>query len=1077
MTNKEPLPINNEILIAAIITAWESEGYVLGTGKYIQLNSLLKQLPATTSPQQLKTFIAPIIAQNAQQQEAFYRLFDIIYPQIIEADLSHKAFVKKEEKQLIAREIKNKTSDFIYKKIGLRNEIAQKIALIIGILFILGLSIFGYFYFQKNYSDLKDGADVGEYRRFCFPIRKGDNIVSCTQKTGTIQIFDISPRDNNICIDYVPQILGKEELTVTIQLKNGLIEVFKIYISAFKIRNIVYAPQKSRHTKMPNLMYRPDKKTRDSLHLFSSVNDSTQKENIGGQYIEGVSSNWEFGFGNSYFSREKGLIVLFALAFVGLLGYFFRYRTQKFTLKFNIDSDLPSSWTIRILNSGTVLMDDKFYYAVSEMRKRDSQESKRIDVKKTINHSIANGGLIAFNYLQTANSKNYLVLIDVYSDDNHKAKLHEFMVKHLLNYDVSIVLFYYNQNLQSCSNPAFPRGMSITDLRHKYSDYQLILFGDCVDLINRNLGILHNWTSVFDGWRKKMVLTPKIPANWDVNEDIIARKFRLLPANTEGLAALVETMEAVEPKSYTLWKDKKTTEKTINIPENIESDALFAQLESAFIVHKNGVKDDRLLQWIAACALPPVPFWDWTIYVGDLLNESGNPCLTLPNLFTISHINWFNEGKIPNPQRSLLIKWLEINHPHFLIALINEWSQILKLETNIPPVGSMAWQGHRVQVILNDLIQQPSKEQKQQLESELDNLLEGDAVKDALVIHYLDGRSSLLDNMLSEKFRKFIQTKKSILWRWRDWTWQLPTVLGVWLATLFVHYSEPVTSFDFKSNITALNFTSDNKTFMVANQEGKIGICDDNRWIQSVDTKDNIIDLASALINNESIISATNNKGDLLEWNQNQGTSEYNKITDVKSITASAISKDLKQLIVGYYTTNNAQLWDVEKKTFISLLGHQDAITDVAFSADQQFILTASRDNTAKLWATNGTLLRTYIGHKNTVYSVDISPDGTKIVTSSRDNTAKLWDKETGNLLQTFVGHKYDVFDAHFSPDGQSILTASGDATAKLWSINGELKRTFSGHYNYVKKAIFSPDSKQVLTGDSEGKVKLWQLK
>jgi WD40 repeat protein len=1076
IATKEPVLINQEILLAALVTAWESEGYALGTGKYIQLNSLLKQLPAGTNSQQLKTLIAPIIAQNAQQQEEFYRLFDIVYPQVLDKNTSHKMLVKEEEKHLAFNDFKNKTTHFLTKNLPIRDAIGAKIALIIGALFILGLGVFGYFYFKKAYPDLKDSADVGEYKRFCFALNKGDKVFNCTQKTGAIQVFGIHEIDKSACIDYVPMRLGNDELMVSIKRNNGVTEQFKVFVSSSKIRNIVYASPNSRQGKMPFKMFKPLKNAQDSLNLFASANDSTQKEDVGGQYIEGISSNWELGFGSSYFTREKALIVLISALFVALLGFLWRYRRQKFTLKFTSDSSLPSSWTIRIPNLGNVLMDEKFYLAVSEMRKRDVNESKRIDVKKTINTSIQNGGMIEFSYLQATNSKNYLVLIDSGSEDNHREKLHEFIVKNLTNYDVPIDRFFFDGDVRFCWNEAFPRGISIADLRHKFSDCQLLIFSNGDALLHPDLDVLDTWTNVFDGWRKKLILTPRLPSDWGKNEDIIAQKFRLLPANTEGLAALVETLEAVDPKHHSLWKDGKNNAKNIDIAEDINAEELYARLEAEFLVYKNDLLDGRMIQWIAACALPPVPFWDWTLYVGELLNETGNPCLTLNNLFKISTLNWFIEGKIPNHHRSFLIKWLENNHPSFLISLIHEWSHILKLETNLPPVGSIAWQGHRIQVVLNDLLTQSTKQERRKLESELDNLLEGEAAKDALVIHYLDGRNSLLDNMLSDNFRRFIQTKRSIVWRWRDWTWQVPTVFAVWLLTLFIHYSEPVTSFDFKNNVTALHFLTDSKTFLVSNQEGKIGICDDNRWIQSVDSKNNVIDLSAASIGNESVVSAVNDKGDLMLWNQNKGTAEYVKITDVKSITSAAISNDLKQLIVGYYTTNNAQLWDVEKKTFISFLGHTDAIMDVAFSPDKQSVMTASRDNTARLWSINGGLLRTYIGHTSTVYSVDMSPDGTKILTSSRDNTAKLWDKETGSLIHTFKGHTYDVFDAHFSPDGQSIVTASGDKTAKLWSINGQLKRTFSGHYNYVKKALFSPDNKHVLTGDSDGKVKLWAL-
>ena len=1076
MMQKETHLINWEILIPAIITAWESEGYVLGTDKYLQLNALLKQLPTDISASALKTLIAPIIAQNARQQEEFYRLFDIVFQQIIEVHKKHQLIVKKETKNIAINDIKHKTFNLVNNKLALINPRIAKITLFISAFIILGLSIFSLFYFSDKYKDLKDSGDVNEFRHFCFPMDKGDNVINYKQKTGVIQVFGIKRIDKNVCIDYVPLRLGADELTISIKRKNGNLEQFMVFISAFKIRNIAYSTPSPKGINGQLLPVNSKKNKKDALNSFVSVNDSTQKENVGGQYIEGISSNWALGFGHSYFSFQKALIVLFTIVLVGLIGLFWRYKNQKFTLKFNADTDLPSSWTIKIPNSPTVLMDEKFYLAVSEMRKRTIHESNRIDVKKTINTSISNGGMIELTYLQATNTKNYLILIDINSEDNHRAKLYEFIIKNLLNYDVPIERFYFNSDIQWCWNENMPRGITIRELRHKYAEYQLIVFSNGATLINDNLIELNDWTNVFDGWRKKIILTPRITSEWGKKEDLLAQKFRLLPANTEGLAALVETLEAVEAKPHGLWKESKNTLKSIDIPSNINVVELYALLESEFIVHKNGLKDDRFLQWIAACALPPVPFWDWTLFAGELLNESGNPLLTLNNLFALSQLNWFIDGKIPDNYRGLLIKWLENNHPYFLIALINEWSWVLRLETNTPPVGSIAWQGHRIQVILNDLLKQSTKTERRKLELELDNLLQGEAVQDALVVHYLEGRNSRLDNMLSDKFRKFIQTKKSILWRWRDWTWQLPVVLFVLFLTLFIHYTEPVTLFNFGNNITALNFLPDGKSFLVANKEGKIGICDDNRWIQSVDTKYNIIDLNASIINNEPIVSAANDKGDLMLWNQLKGKSDYMDVTNDKSITSAAISTDLKQLIVGYYTTNNAQLWDINKHKFISFLGHTDAITDVAFSPDQKYIMTASRDNTAKLWTLKGDVLQTYIGHSNTVYSVDMSLDGTKILTGSRDNTAKLWDRETGQLLQTFVGHEYDVFDVHFSPDGQSILTASGDNTAKLWALNGQLKRTFKGHYNYVTKAIFSPDNTQILTGDRDGKVKIWRL-
>jgi hypothetical protein len=76
-------------------------------------------------------------------------------------------------------------------------------------------------------------------------------------------------------------------------------------------------------------------------------------------------------------------------------------------------------------------------------------------------------------------------------------------------------------------------------------------------------------------------------------------------------------------------------------------------------------EDDRLVRWVAACALPPVPFWDWLLYVGEELNQPNAPCLTIDNLFIISRLSWFRDGKIPEPMRKMLLSWLQKNHPYW----------------------------------------------------------------------------------------------------------------------------------------------------------------------------------------------------------------------------------------------------------------------------------------------------------------------------------------------------------------------------------------------------------------------------
>ncbi len=77
--------------------------------------------------------------------------------------------------------------------------------------------------------------------------------------------------------------------------------------------------------------------------------------------------------------------------------------------------------------------------------------------------------------------------------------------------------------------------------------------------------------------------------------------------------------------------------------------------------------------------------------------------------------------------------------------------------------------------------------------------------------------------------------------------------------------------------------------------------------------------------------------------------------------------------------------------------GHEAPITSVNFSADGEYIITASEDQTARIWSQNGWLLHTLREHTQPINSAVFSPDGEQILTSSEDHTAKIWIKRELN--------------------------------------------------------------------------------
>jgi WD40 repeat protein len=170
-------------------------------------------------------------------------------------------------------------------------------------------------------------------------------------------------------------------------------------------------------------------------------------------------------------------------------------------------------------------------------------------------------------------------------------------------------------------------------------------------------------------------------------------------------------------------------------------------------------------------------------------------------------------------------------------------------------------------------------------------------------------------------------------------------------------------------------------------------------------------------------------------------------------------------------------LWDATSgQQLRTFSGHAGDVTSLAFSSDDQTLLTGSADQTARLWdAATARPILTFTGHTDAVNSVAFAPDGKTVLTGSADQTARLWDAATARPVLTFTGHTDGVNSVAFAPDGKTVLTGSADQTARLWDVaTARPVLTFTGHTGTVYSVAFAPDGKTVLTGSGDESARLW---
>ncbi|MEG3975373.1 WD40 repeat domain-containing protein [Microcoleus sp. herbarium8] len=223
--------------------------------------------------------------------------------------------------------------------------------------------------------------------------------------------------------------------------------------------------------------------------------------------------------------------------------------------------------------------------------------------------------------------------------------------------------------------------------------------------------------------------------------------------------------------------------------------------------------------------------------------------------------------------------------------------------------------------------------------------------------------------------------------------------------------------------------------------------------------------------NNREIVSASADTTAKI-WNR-----KGEEITTLKGhndeVLSASFSSDSEKVVTGS-ADDTVKVWSRSGTLLSTFRGNKDDVRAVSFSRDGT-IASASKDKMVKIWQPDRTPLnQILLGHEDWVYKVSFSADGKTIASASGDKTVRLW-RTDGSLLKILKGHQDSVIWTSFSPDNKTVASASNDKTVKVWSLDGKLLDTLK-HNGVVRSVSFSPDGKIIATASgADRKLYLWR--
>lgn len=612
----------------------ETEGFTFGTEQYLQWQKMLDRFPAELTLGELKTYICPLIAANETEQALVYQLYDECLAEIA----------------VINGDVKSLPTKKNWFKIGL-----------ISLVGLVGL-IMAYRYFfptevkAKILSEYIEPSYLrltpNETKTVCIkpnklagrPNIKTATLLNAARIDTTLGQFQL----DSVCLQYVAKDeVGADTFEVQLTDIND-----KNWLTTYYV-NVRDIPLDTITRQVLQKKARPV-----STPLFTTK-DFPYPNDIRDLAIPPLNALEKFYQENAKLIK----FLLFALLTAILAKILLARDERRKRLIANPNKEaavlpilgLPSA-LLAAIKSG-----EFFYRLLNKFRRRTPDEFYRLNIPKTINHTIKNAGMVNFQYQLQSRPSEYLLLIDEAASTAHLARLFDLIHDYFQLNEIHFERFYWKEGL--AYNEKNPKGLTAEILQHQFYQSKLIV------LANGNEA--NDWQGAFKSWTNSALILPIPTYLKNKQSSSKTTNFQVIPASIEGLSFLLEKTET-EGGSTTL----KRSNSELFAAQKLETVHLIAELKKHF--------PESVVLWIAACAIYPSLHWNLTLHLGAIIADAKKEkgLLSIENLFDIVNLPWFTDSTIPAEIRTTLVDFLSREDPSLYEQLTKEVNHIF--ETHRP---------------------------------------------------------------------------------------------------------------------------------------------------------------------------------------------------------------------------------------------------------------------------------------------------------------------------------------------------------------------------------------------------------